>query len=70
MEKYGVAGDVRLEGLKKEEALLMNEMARYYTYGTKTAEDQSKFASTQERLDMVRATITETEKGSNLVQED
>lgn len=68
MEKYGVADSVRLDGLKKEEARLMGEMAQYHTFGMKTASEREQVSAIQERLDVVRATITEMEIGPNLVQ--
>ena len=58
MEKYAVQDIDLLGGLRDEEHNLMLEVSRHMS-GYKTAEDNQKFDSLQNRLQSVRDKITE-----------
>lgn len=56
MEKLGVQRDIQHEGLRQEEARLMQQMQSVMNDGTKTASDRSRI---EQELQSVRNKITD-----------
>jgi len=59
MDKYAVEDDDLIEGLRNEEHDLMLKVSKYMSLQEKTAQEDSEFRSTQNRLQNVRDKITE-----------
>lgn len=62
MEKYGAENQTLLDGLRDEEAQLMQQMQSLMSDKTKTAADKSQL---ENRLQQVRHKITELDNATN-----
>lgn len=65
MEKVGVDKSSLLTGLLDDEANLMQEMQSFMSMGEKTASEQQKEDSVNNKLSAVRSKISEIEVGAN-----
>ena len=59
MEKYGVADEDMITGLRDEEHSLMLRMSQHMLMQEKTAADTNDLHMTESRLQAIRAKITE-----------
>lgn len=59
MEKYGALNEDLLDGLRNEEHDLMLKVSRYMSIQEKTAQENSEYNNTQNRLQQIRDKITE-----------
>jgi len=59
MEKYGVADDDLISGLRDEEHQLMLKVLHHMHGGEKTASEEDDYRGAESRLQQVRQRITE-----------
>lgn len=59
MEKYAVADDDLIQGLRNEEHTLMLQIMNHMSSPEKTASEERDFQSVQSRLHAVRAKISD-----------